>query len=379
MPKPRPRLSQLATASRFVVSRRRHNQHIDTAPSLGAALAALPSDTHRTSASVVLRPSGGWVNTGVEVAAGDSVTLIGQGRLWMSARLGLGCSAKVALWYRIGSSGPIAKSLGDSTTFVAAVSGTLWLVTKPPGEWLDDSGRFEVSQRRRGMGGAIEVAVVVWRDQGGLAAAAAANPDGPFARELARRDATPELPIGWSPLWRVGQSMIFGTETFEGRECLRCRTNGDVGILRHPVRVPLDDNARLEWRWRVLDLPSAFPEDLAPTHDYLSIAVEFDNGRDLTYIWSQSLPVGTSFHCPLAWWRERETHLVVRSGRAELGAWHNEQRTVLSDYHAAIGGPTPSEIVAVWLIAVSVFQQRTGRCDYASIAVRSGERTVQLL
>jgi hypothetical protein len=362
-----------------VISRRHSHRRSEVTPPLATALAALPSDAQRTSASVVLRPSGEWVNTGVEVAAGETVTLLGQGRLWMSARLGLGCSAKVALWYRVGANGPIAKSLGDSTTFVAADGGALWLVAKPPGEWLDPGGRFDPAQRRRGMSGALEVAVVVWRDDGGLAAAAARDPQGPFARELARRDATPELPIGWAPLWRVGQSMIFGTETLDGGECLRCRTHGDVGILRHPVRVPLDDSARLEWRWRVLDLPSSFPEDLAPTHDYLSIAVEFDNGRDLTYLWSQGLPVGTSFHCPLAWWRERETHLVVRSGREQLGAWQDEQRSVLSDYHAAIGGPTPSEIVAVWLIAVSVFQQRTGSCDYASIAVRSGARTVQLL
>jgi hypothetical protein len=378
MPKPRPLLSQLATASRFVVSRRRHNKKPAAAPPLGSTLAALPAETHRTSASVMLRPRGDWIDTGVEVSAGESVTLIGQGRLWISAQLGLGCGARVALWYRIGA-GPIAKSLGDSTTFTAERNGSLWLVAKPPGEWLDESGRFDLSQRRAGMSGALEVAVVVWKSADGLNDAAATDAHGPFARELARRTATPELPIGWSPLWRIGQSMIFGSETLDGRECLRCRTQGDVGILRHPVRVPLDDSARLDWTWRVLDLPSAFPEDLAPTHDYLSIAVEFDNGRDLTYIWSHSLAVGTSFHCPLAWWRERETHLVVRSGRRELGAWQNEQRSVLSDYHAAIGGPTPSEIVAVWLIAVSVFQQRAGRCDYASIAVRSSERTVQLL
>ena len=28
------------------------------------------------------------------------------------------------------------------------------------------------------------------------------------------------------------------------------------------------------------------------THDYLSIAVEFDNGQDLTSLWSSALPVG---------------------------------------------------------------------------------------
>jgi hypothetical protein len=38
------------------------------------------------------------------------------------------------------------------------------------------------------------------------------------------------------------------------------------------------------------------------THDYLSGAVELDNGQDLTYLWSSSLPIGTAFRCPIVWW-----------------------------------------------------------------------------
>jgi hypothetical protein len=122
----------------------------------------------------------------------------------------------------------------------------------------------------------------------------------------------------------------------------------------------------------VEQLPSKLAEHIQPTHDYLSIAVEFDNGLDLTWMWSASLPVDTVFQCPLPWWDQRETHWVVRSGTADLGHWLSERRMLLADYQQAIGGTPPKEIVAVWLIANSVFQRGVGKCQYREIVLEDG-------
>jgi hypothetical protein len=130
-------------------------------------------------------------------------------------------------------------------------------VTKPPGEWLDETGRFDPRESCRAMTGALEIAIVVWRDAEALSRAAAADPHGPFAREATRR----------------------------------------------------------------------------------------------------------------ATWCDRQTHLVIRSGAQDLARFIDEERGVLADYRSAIGGADPLRIVAVWLIAVSVFQQQQGRCGYARIAV----------
>jgi hypothetical protein len=51
----------------------------------------------------------------------------------------------------------------------------------------------------------------------------------------------------------------------------------------------------------------------------------------------------------------------------------------LADHRAAIGGPAPRRIVAVWLIAVSLFQRRVGECDWADIALDGPGGTVSLL
>jgi hypothetical protein len=125
------------------------------------------------------------------------------------------------------------------------------------------------------------------------------------------------------------------------------------------------------WAWRADELPSKVREDSMPTHDYLSIAVEFDNGRDLSYMWSAALPEGKAFNCPLPWWDKRQTHQVVRSDRAKLGVWLEEKQVVLDDYERAISGEPPKRIVAIWLIAVSAFQRGRGLCCYARIRLKS--------
>lgn len=74
------------------------------------------------------------------------------------------------------------------------------------------------------------------------------------------------------------------------------------------------------WRWGVDRLASSLREDELNHHDYLSIAVEWDSGKDITYFRSVALPVGTVFACPIPQSAPRETHVVVRSGEGDPGA-----------------------------------------------------------
>ncbi|MGE3541193.1 MAG: DUF3047 domain-containing protein [Candidatus Tectimicrobiota bacterium] len=107
----------------------------------------------------------------------------------------------------------------------------------------------------------------------------------------------------------------------------------------------------------------------------LSIAVEFENGQDLSYFWSAALPPETGFRCPIPTWQGRETHIVVRSGPNGLGHWWQEERSLYADYLRWIG-PPPVRIVRVWLIAASVFQRQEGQCEYGTIELRAGATVV---
>lgn len=189
----------------------------------------------------------------------------------------------------------------------------------------------------------------------------------------------PNPPAGWSYLPELAQygggdifHIVSGAPGAGPAPQMQVVTTRNVGILTRDARAPLTAATTLKWRWNVRTLPSKLPETAAENHDYLSIAVKFDNGQDLTYMWSASLPVETGFRCPLPDWAKRETHVVIRSGQESLGQWLGEERAVLADYQKHIGGPPPGRITEVWLIANSIIQQGEGEASFADISLGEG-------
>lgn len=319
-----------------------------------------------------------WINTGIEIGADVPVTLLASGRVYVSRALDVGFGPSVGLWYRLGD-GAVSKQIGDACTLQSAGGGTLSFTTKPSGEFADPGGTFDAAVPREALSGSFLVAVIRWRTDALPALQTAAELDAElFAPALQRFQTPVEPPAGWHYLWRLGRSEIYRA-CDDDAPALCCHTRADVGILQFPLRRPLTAATQLSWNWCVEQLPSKLPEHTPPTHDYLSIAIEFDNGLDLTWMWSAGLPTDTIFQCPLPWWDQRETHWVIRSGTAELGQWLSERRDVLADYARAIGGPPPQAIVAVWLIANTAFQRGEGKCQYRRIVVsdESGEAVVQ--
>lgn len=323
----------------------------------------------------------GWVDTGLKVAPDDEVTVIAAGTLWASKALDLRFGPRIGLWTRAGETGAMFKTPGDVASFRASEGGPLHVVAKPPGEWADEQGRFDPAFPRVGISGVLSVCIIVWKGDAvsGLEAMTRAGDHaGLVARALEQARAPVAVPEGGRYLWRLGHGEIYrDVESAQGRH-IHCRTHQDVGILQFPADFALTETTRLQWRWKVDKLPCDLPEDIQPTHDYLSIAVEFDNGQDLTYMWSGSLAEGTIFRCPLPFWDQVETHWVLRSDPAQLGRWLAEDRPVKADYAKAIGVP-PARIVRVWLIAVSVFQRGEGICDYADIELVDGERVLKIV
>ena len=161
------------------------------------------------------------------------------------------------------------------------------------------------------------------------------------------------------------------------QQSISCHTEADVGILQYDAPMELTPNTLISWEWRIDQLPSDIAEDTLPTHDYLSIAVEFDNGQDITWYWSAELPAETIYTCPLPTWAHRETHIVIRSGEQGLGEWQPEMRNVYDDCIRALGSPA-ANVTRIWLIANSLFQRQTGDCEYRNIRLSSGEKELLL-
>ncbi|HEY1650822.1 MAG TPA: DUF3047 domain-containing protein [Acidimicrobiales bacterium] len=320
-----------------------------------------------------------WADTGLEVRDGDQITIVRHGRSSL-AGTSLWLEAGFNVWARVGGRGPLERGTRATHTFRAVRDGTVQLGNAQPAEWTDRDGAIEDDPGVYAlMEGGAEALLIRWADGADPlealrgAAERSADPWGYLAGEVARLEyGLGAPPPGWEHLWFLGPSEVF---TRSG-DVLDCVTRGDAAIICHDAAFDLGDDTVLEWSWRVDALPSLQPEDALETHDYLSLAVEFDDGQDLTYHWSAGLPAGTSYRCPLPHWSARETHLVLGSGPEGLGHWHNEARHLRSDYARAIGGTTPARVTRIWLIALSAMQHLEGRGAYRGITLRNDSQVL---
>jgi hypothetical protein len=326
-----------------------------------------------------------WHDTGIELEPGEPVTLLADGRVYLSRALDIWVGPSFQLWCRIGEQGPVFRGTRATHTFTAQGRGRLWLASYFPGEWTAPSGAVSAGAGEYAkVSGGMSVLVVRW--QRGVDVAALfrgfsrdTRIPGLVLAEAQRFDQPVPSPEHWDYLWYLGPGEIFRPGLApDGGRSIGCHTHGDVGILRRDARCALQPGTRLRWSWRVDELPTDLPEDTVPSHDYLSIAVEFDDGQDITYYWSAALPEGTVYRCPLPTWKDKETHVVVRSGPGGLGRWVEEERDLHADYARILGGPA-REVVRVWLIANSLFQRGHGRCEYASIRLATNEGTLEVL
>lgn len=328
-----------------------------------------------------------WTIKPFGVAAGQKVTVLLSGRWHISRDHDVWLEPGVVFHARIGGSGgnsPVYNPMNNTGTMTADRDGRLE-IARSAGEWANDQGVLatppEIYQQADGV---IEGVALRWTGDplAGLRKLAATDGFGGLAeREIARLQAAPATPAGWRQYHQFGEAGVFaltGAGIGGGPAEMCCETHKNVSLLQKNVDVPLEPGLRLNWRWIVDELPSLSPEDQAATHDYLSIAAEFDDGQDITYMWSVGLPPGKAFRCPLPYWNDIETHVVARSGRDQLGTWLNESRPLTDDYRAHIGGKA-TRVVRVWLIAVSLFMRRTGSCRYADIALAGPSGAHRLL
>jgi len=312
-----------------------------------------------------------WTPTGLAVTTGEDVSWLAWGSLHLIRPLGAALRPRLALRGRVGD-GASVEGARDTVTFRADRTGELRLGSLYPGELQADGTVTTDRIPYLAMAGALSAVVARWAPgsdpRHALESVAGRDPSGLCAAEAARLASPPTPPTGWDTHPLAGSEAAF----FPSGAGITVDASWTSAIIRHPAEMTLTPSLRLRWSWRVEALPSRLPEDTALTHDYLSVALEFDDGQDLTWYWSCCLPEGFSYRCPLPHWRRRETHIVARTGTDGLGRWTDEERSVLADHQAAIGGPAPSRVVRVWLIAQTVPQPATRPVSLAGSSSPTG-------
>ena len=324
-----------------------------------------------------------WLDSGLHLGQGDEASYFICGRTTVVGALDIWVDPRIQVWSKIGENGEVTRATRESHSFVAPSPGPVMFGNYFPNHWADRTGRLGDSERvYRPLKGEYLALLIRWPGSAreGLARLLeVGDVDGRVAAEIERIDQGDTRPRGWRYYWGVGEAEIFrDAPRGDGVACIDCHTRQDAAILQQDVDMALTPDSEISWQWRIDDLPSDIREDAVPSHDYMSIAVEFENGRDITYYWSGALPVGTGYDCPLPGWQGKEYHVVVRSGPNGLGDWHSETRNLYQDYRHYMGEP-PGRIVRIWLIANSVFQRNQGSCSYAAIRLANGADATQVL
>jgi hypothetical protein len=321
-----------------------------------------------------------WTPAGLDARRGQPLTWLAHGSSWIASRRGLTLDAAFQLRARTGGAAPSLRGTGPTHTAPAPRDGAVELCSLVPAELHGPQERVVHDLvPRRLMGGGFDVVVALWPEgtdvRAALQTAAAHDPTGLCGQEAARLADPVAPPPGWTAHEHIPLAGLH-------RVCadgIGVRSEGRVEIICREAPVALTPDLGLRWRWRMDRLPSALAEDTLLTHDYLSVAVEFSDGRDLTYYWSSCLPVGTSYRGPLPHWRHRETHMVVRSGPDGLGTWKEEERRIAPDRDAAIGGPAPDRVERVWLIVTTVAQGGEARGAYADVRLVGSDDVIRVL
>lgn len=321
-----------------------------------------------------------WIDTSIKLKTGDRFTLVMNGRSWLSKTRNVSLPTSLLVMSRVGADGTVLRNTRDTNTIESPSDGNLFL-SHSTVRILDQPG----SGLNLDEGGTITVAVIRWSadaDVPAILARLAKGKDAPqwAAAELARLQNPPQPPEGWAYALVPGEMFHVFEKHGDGGPAKRMelRTQGDTALLRKEVVRDLTSQSRIAWKWKVDALPSKVAENSLWTHDYISIAVVFDNGKDITYIWSAALPKEDIFQCPFPGWINRETHIVVRSGTEGFGTWLAEERNVFEDYERAVGGPAPKHITSIWLIGVSFISRKEGLASFGDIELRDEISTARL-
>ena len=125
----------------------------------------------------------------------------------------------------------------------------------------------------------------------------------------------------------------------------------------------------LRWRWRVARLPTGGDERAKPTNDSAAaVYVVFDSRiipRAIKYVWSTTLPVGSTFTSPNYW---RGKVIVLQSGPPDSPAWRQETVNFYEDYKELFGF-APGEVQGVAILTDSDVTQSSAQADYDDLAV----------
>ncbi|HVN96698.1 MAG TPA: DUF3047 domain-containing protein [Syntrophorhabdaceae bacterium] len=165
-------------------------------------------------------------------------------------------------------------------------------------------------------------------------------------------DEADKFPAGWEATNNDSAAKIYTVKVEGGKKFLHADAHAQAMQVGVEHSFALRELPEFEWQWRALIFPEGTDEREKSHNDsVLAIYVVFGHWPFLSsikYIWSDTLPVGTTFNSPTS---ASTKVVVVRSGRAQANEWITEKRNLLNDYRQLFGekekNPTASGIAVL--------------------------------
>ena len=198
-----------------------------------------------------------------------------------------------------------------------------------------------------------------------VALSCAAHADAPVVAPFSTTEPGASLPAPWklTTLPGISRHTRYTLVRDGNAVVLRADAEASMAGVAHPLKLDARAYPVIEWRWKILNLPTKSDISTKQGDDYAArVYVLFDYdirklpfsvrtrirmarlfGADiplatLCYVWDGKTPAGTSVWSP---YTDRVRMIVAESGAANLGKWVTIRRDVAADFRAAFGEDPP--------------------------------------
>ena len=167
------------------------------------------------------------------------------------------------------------------------------------------------------------------------------------------------IPIGSKGIPEGWRGQDWGSPAYDmtvvensGQRMLHLKSQDEGSTISKDIKgkVNLNETPILEWRWKVVTLPTGGDSRRKETDDQAAQIyvgwprfLQSVRSRIIGYVWDTTAPVGTIVKSQKT---GTITYVVIRSGSAGLGHWITEQRNVVDDFKK-IYGDTPDNPGAI--------------------------------
>jgi hypothetical protein len=181
------------------------------------------------------------------------------------------------------------------------------------------------------------------------------------------------FPEGWKSRGGDGGEVYRVRSDSEKEPYLEANAKDSAVTIAKEFQYNITEYPYLMWQWRVLELPRDGDERFKKTGDSSAAIYVIFEGRfrpkNIKYVWSASLPIGTTTESPYS---SKTKIVVLRNQGSPLGEWVRESVNVHADYERLFGGK-PEQVQAIGLMSDSDNTESTALAHYRGIVIGKQE------